>query len=255
MDLGLKQRVALVTGASSGIGRAVALSLAGDGATVAVAARRIDVLGELTDSIKAAGGQAEPFFFDQADPESAQRLVSSVIERFGRIDVLIANGGGPKAGTYLQTSIEDWDRAYPASLRSMLQLVHAVVPGMRERKWGRIIALTSMSVKEPIPTLVLSNALRTALVSALKTLAGEVGADGVTVNSIATGRILTERLLELYDGDENALREAAEREVPLRRAGSPEEFAPLVTFLAGEPASYVNGQTIAIDGGFIKSLF
>lgn len=255
MELGLQGRVALVTGASSGIGLAVARSLAREGATVALAARRLDLLRDIAASVKADGGNAEAFFFDQNDPKSPRRLVDEVSEKLGGVDVLIANGGGPKAGTYLQTPIEEWDRGYAASLRAMLELVNSALPGMRERKWGRIVALTSMSVKEPIPTLVLSNSLRVALVAALKTLSGEVAIDGVTINSIATGRILTERLLELYDNDERALREAAEREVPMRRAGSPEEFAPLVTFLAGTPAAYITGQTIAIDGGFIKSLF
>lgn len=255
MELGLKGRVALVTGASSGIGKAVALSLAREGAAVALAARRANLLNEICESVKREGGSAQGFFFDQSDAQSPARLVDEVVATFGRVDVLIANGGGPKAGTYLETPIDEWDRAYPASLRSMLELVNAALPGMRERRWGRIIALTSMSVKQPIPNLVLSNAFRTALVSSLKTLAGEVGAEGITVNSIATGRIFTERLLELYGNDEKALREAAEREVPMRRAGTPEEFAPLVTFLAGEPAGYITGQTIAIDGGFIKSLF
>jgi len=126
---------------------------------------------------------------------------------------------------------------------------------MRAKGWGRIVALTSMSVKEPIPNLVLSNSFRTALTAALKTLSGEVASEGVTINCIATGRILTDRLRQLYDNDEDALRSAAQREVPMRRPGTPSEFAPLVTFLCGEPASYITGQTIAIDGGYIKSLY
>jgi len=150
--------------------------------------------------------------------------------------------------------LPDWDAGYRATLRSMLELVYAVVPAMRSRGWGRIVALTSTSVKQPIPTLVLSNAYRTALVSALKTLSLEVGKQGVTVNSIATGRVLTDRLIQIY-GDETAIRTAGESEIPVGHVASPAQFAPMVAFLCGEPAGYVTGQTIAVDGGLIGGLF
>jgi 3-oxoacyl-[acyl-carrier protein] reductase len=255
MDLRIKGRVALVTGASSGIGEAVALSLAREGVRLALAARRTDRLEAVAEAARKLGAaDARGFSFDHTKPSAAGSLVADVSRTIGPVDILVANGGGPKAGTYLQTPIEEWDRAYSAMLRSMLELVNATAPQMRARKWGRIVALTSTSVKQPIANLVLSNALRTALVSALKTLAGEAAPDGVTVNAIATGRILTDRLRDLY-GDDDALREAAQRDVPMRRAGTPDEFAPLVTFLCGEPASYVTGQTIAIDGGLVSSLF
>ncbi|MBV8689095.1 MAG: SDR family oxidoreductase [Candidatus Eremiobacteraeota bacterium] len=256
MDLGIKGRVALVTGASSGIGQAVALSLAREGANLAVAARRIDRLQAVAKAALEHGATgARAFAFDQAEPSAPGALIDDVARTVGPVELLILNGGGPKAGTYLQTPIEEWDRAYSAMLRSMLGLVNAALPQMRSRSWGRIVALTSSSVKQPIPTLVLSNAFRTALVSALKTLAGEVARDGVTINTIATGRILTDRLRDLYGNDDAAVREAAERDVPMRRTGTPQEFAPLVTFLCGQPASYITGQTIAVDGGLIGSLF
>ncbi|HVR45218.1 MAG TPA: SDR family oxidoreductase [Candidatus Binatia bacterium] len=256
MDLLVSGRVALVTGASSGIGEAVALSLAKEGATVALAARRLERLEQVAENARKLGAaKVKTFHFDQADLTSGANLVSEVCSALGPIDILIANGGGPKPGTYLQTQLEDWDRGYGLVLRSMLQLVNGTLPEMRARHWGRIVALTSMSVKEPIPNLVLSNSLRTALVSALKTLSIEVASDGVTINSIATGRILTDRLLQLYGNDEEAIKAAAQRDVPIGRAATPSEFAPLVTFLCGDPASYITGQTIAIDGGYIKSLF
>ena len=254
MDLRISGKVALVTGASSGLGEACALALASEGVRIAVAARRKDELDRVAALAKQAGSpDARGFAVDLTDSRSIDRLLRDVHDAFGGADILIANSGGPKAGKFTQTSPADWDAAYQAILRSMLQLVEGVVAGMRERRWGRIVALTSTSVKQPIATLALSNMFRTALVSALKTLSGEVARDGVTVNAIATGRILTDRLSSLYGGAAEIA--AAGREVPIGRVAQPDEFAPLVAFLCGEPARYITGQTIAIDGGLIAGLF
>lgn len=255
MDLGIAGRVALVTGASSGIGAAVAEALAGQGVVLAVAARRRERLDELAARALTLGAaDARAFTADQNQPTSMAKLVTSVRDAFGRVDIVIANGGGPKPGTFLAQTVTDWDFAYQGTLRSMLELIYAAVPAMRERGWGRVVALTSGSVKEPMPNLVLSNAYRTALVSALKTLSFEVAADGVTVNAIATGRILTDRLRQLY-GSDDAIAAAAKTDIPMRRVGTPEEFAPLVAFLCGEGARFITGQTIGIDGGALKSLY
>lgn len=255
MDLNLKDKVALVTGASSGLGEACALALAKEGVRVALAARRREELDRVAALARDAGSpDAQAFVVDLSDARTVDRLLRDVQDEFGGVDILIANGGGPKAGTFTQTSPADWDAAYQALLRSMLQLIEGVVPGMRERHWGRIVALTSTSVKQPIATLALSNMFRTALVSALKTLSAEIAKDGVTVNAIATGRVETARLRSLYGNDTAAMQRAG-CEVPIGRVAQPEEFAPLVAFLSGEPARYITGQTIAVDGGLIAGLF
>jgi 3-oxoacyl-[acyl-carrier protein] reductase len=255
VDLGIRGKVALITGASSGLGEAVALQLAGEGAKVAVAARRFDRLENVAREAKRRGAEeARPFALDLEDPTSIDALLRKVGADLGPVDILVVNSGGPRPGTYLDLKLEDFDAAYRGILRGALQLISGVTPAMRARKWGRIVALTSTSVKQPIPTLALSNTFRTALIAALKTLSGEVAPDGITVNAIATGRILTDRLRQIY-GDEDAIHKAAAAEVPIRRVATPEEFAPLVAFLCGEPARYITGQTIAVDGGLIKSLF
>jgi 3-oxoacyl-[acyl-carrier protein] reductase len=254
MDLGIRGKVALVTGASSGIGEAVALQLAREGVKLAVAARRHARLEDVARRARSLGAlEAVAFAADQTDAESLARLVRDAEAQLGAVEILIVNGGGPKPGAYTQLEPADWDAAYALTFRSALRLVDAVLPQMRKRRWGRIVALESVSVKEPIPALVLSNAFRTAVVAALKTLATEVAAEGVTVNAIATGLVETDRFRALYDSAEK--REKAVAKVPMRRPATPEEFAPLVTFLCGEGARYVTGQTISIDGGRTAALF
>jgi 3-oxoacyl-[acyl-carrier protein] reductase len=235
MDLGIRGRVALVTGASSGLGEAVALALASEGVRLATAARRRDLLDDVVQRAKIAGASdARAFEVDLTNPDSIVHLVDDVGKAFGNVDILVLNGGGPKPGTFTQMSLDDWDAGYHG--------------------WGRVVALTSSSVKQPIPNLTLSNAFRSALVAALKTLSLEVASKGVTVNSIATGRVLTDRLRELYP-DEAALLAAAKAQIPIGRVATPEEFAPMVAFLCSEAASYVTGQTIAIDGDLIASTY
>lgn len=255
MDLGIRGKVALVTGASAGLGKAVALALAAESVSLAVAARREGELSAVAaEALSLGATDARAFTVDMTDSKSIHAMLDRVRDAYGDIDIVVTNSGGPKPGTFTQLSLADWDTAYHSVLRDMLELVQAVVPAMTARQWGRIVALESSSVKQPIPNLVLSNAYRTAFVSALKSLSIEVGRYGITVNSIATGRILTDRLESLYNSVDE-MEAAARADVPLQRVGTPAEFAPMVAFLCSEPARYITGQTIAIDGGLIKSLF
>ena len=254
MDLGIRAKVALVTGASSGIGEAVALGLAREGVRLAVAARRRERLEDVARRATAAGAQeARAFTVDLTDAVSLQRLTASVEREMGPAELLIVNGGGPKPGTFTQTAPADWDAAYALTLQSALRLVHAVLPGMRARKWGRIVALESVVVKQPFAGMVLSNALRASVTAALKTLSSEVASEGITVNTIATGLVETDRLRSRYDTPSKMA--AAAAGIPMKRAASPAEYAPLVVFLCGEAAGYVTGQTISIDGGLTAGIF
>jgi 3-oxoacyl-[acyl-carrier protein] reductase len=255
VDLGIRGRVAFVTGASSGLGAAVALALASEGVKLAIGARRRDRLEVVArDALARGAAAAHAVELDLTDSISIQKALATVRSALGDVEIFVANSGGPKPGTFLDLKLDDWDAAYHGIVRGMLEVIYEVVPAMRARTWGRIVALTSSSVKQPIPNLTLSNAFRTALVAALKTLSIEVARDGVTVNAIATGRVLTDRLKQLYP-DEEALGKAAQTDVPIGRVATPDEFAPMVAFLCGEPARYVTGQTIAVDGGLIKSLY
>ena len=254
MDLGIRGKVALVTGASAGIGEAVALALAREGVRLAVSARRRDRLEEVARRALADGAeQARAFTADQTDTGSLQALTATVEQELGPVDILIVNGGGPKPGSFTQTPATEWDAAYALTLQSALQLVRAVLPGMRARKWGRIVALESIVVKQPFPGMVLSNAFRASVTAALKTLSSEVAAEGVTVNTIATGLVDTDRFRKLYDTPAKVA--AAVAPVPIKRPATPAEYAPLVVFLCGVPAGYVTGQTLSIDGGLTAGVF
>jgi 3-oxoacyl-[acyl-carrier protein] reductase len=253
VDLGIRGRLALVTGASSGLGRACALALAAEGARLALGARRTELLETAAAEARAAGSpDAQAYALDLADPASIDAMLAAVRERQGDADILIANSGPPKPGAVEKLTLADWDAAYGPTMRSMLQIVYALLPAMRERRWGRIVNLASSALKAPLPNLALSNAFRAGLLGALKTLSREVAGDGVTINVIATGKIETARARAIYA--DPAAWEKQQREIPFGRFGRPDEFAPLVAFLCGEGANYISGTTISIDGGLAAGL-
>ncbi len=251
MDLGIEGRTALVMGSSRGIGRAIAAALAGEGCRVAVVSRSAERIEEAAAEI---GASATPFVADAADLERLAALPGEVEEALGPIDILVANTGGPPFGGALEHGLEEWERAYRSLVLAPKVLADAVLPGMRERHWGRIVNVGSSSTREPIPFLNLSNAHRMAAVGYLKTLAGEVAGDGITVNTVATGRFATERLADA-GGSLEAAEEAAKSAVPAGRLGRPEEFGDLVAFLCSERAAYLTGTVIPLDGGLLRSAF
>ena len=251
VELGLGGRVALVVGASRGLGRAIAGSLVSEGAKVAIASRSRDAIEAAAAEI---GGTTMPFVADATDLERLAELPGEVEAALGPVEILIANTGGPPLGGALDHELDEWEQAYRSLVLAPRVLAGTVVPGMRERGWGRIVNVGSGSTREPIPGLNLSNSHRMAAVGFLKTLSREVAADGITVNTVATGTFATDRLADPSGSLEPA--EAAARErVPAGRLGQPEEYGDLVAFLCSERAAYITGTTIPIDGGLLNSAF
>jgi len=238
-------------GASRGIGRAIAAALAREGARVAISSRSREKLDEAVAEI---GGGATPFVADASDLDRLAALPGEVEEKLGPVEILVLNTGGPPFGGALDHDLDDWESAYRSLVLAPRVLAGAVLPGMRERGWGRIVNVGSSSTREPIPGLNLSNAHRMAAVGFLKTLSREVAADGITVNTVATGRFATERLADA-GGSLAGAEEAAKSEVPAGRLGRPEEYGDLVAFLCSERAAYITGTVIPIDGGLLRSAF
>lgn len=262
MDLGLKDKVALVAAGSRGLGRAVAEELAAEGASLVLCAREAQTLSETAAAIADTYGThvlAVPA--DVTVLDDIKRVVDSGNERFGRIDILVTNAGGPPAGRFDQLTREQWERAIKLTLLSAVELAREVLPGMRNRRWGRILNITSIAVKQPVENLLLSNSLRAGLTGFARTLANEVAPEGITVNNILPGYTRTERLEELAQmmAEKQGISPAEfrgkwEKEIPMGRLGEPREFAALAAFLVSERASYITGTSIQVDGGWIKSL-
>jgi 3-oxoacyl-[acyl-carrier protein] reductase len=253
MDLQLRGRLALITGASAGLGRACALALAAEGARIAIVARRIDLLDAVAADARAAGAaEAVAYRADLGDAAAVDAMLAAVRAQQGSPEILVANSGPPPPGTADALTLEQWDAAYAPTMRVILQLVYGVVPAMRAQRWGRIIYIGSSALKTPIPNLALSNAYRAGVLGALKSLSLGVAGDGVTVNTVAPGRIETERARQIYA--DPAVRAKQIALIPAGRFGDPAEFGPVVAFLAGEPARYITGTTIAVDGGLSPTL-
>ncbi|MEP7013543.1 MAG: SDR family oxidoreductase [Acidobacteriota bacterium] len=257
----LAGKIALVTGASSGLGFAAAQALAAQGARVAIASRGGDKLERALATLTDSGADAIAVPVDVRERESLDNLVTEVQSRLGAIDILVANGGGPPSKPAVDLTDEDWELAIPLTLLFVPRLCNRVLPGMRDRKWGRIVAINSVSARQPIPNLALSNALRPAVLGYLKTLSQEVAADGVTVNAVLPGYTLTERQEELSRAASARTGKPVEEVVagwvantPAGRMAEPKEIAAAIGFLCSPAASYVTGQALAVDGGYVRGL-
>ena len=262
MNLGLTDKVAVVGASSKGLGRAIALGLAQEGAKVTICARDSDTLTATADDIhNQTGAEVLAVPTDVSQPEQVENLINTAISHFGGIDILVNNAGGPRAGRFDDLDVQDYQDAVHLNLMSTINLCRAAVPSMRERGGGRIINLTSVSVKQPVDNLMLSNMARTGVIGFAKTLATELAPDKILVNNVCPGIIFTDRIQQLATvrAEEASITfdEALEKmtaDIPLGRIGDPNEFANLVVFLASERASYITGTTIQVDGGMVRSL-
>lgn len=250
MDLGIKGKTALVLGASRGIGRGIAASLAREGARVAIASRDPEALVRTAAEID---GEVRAFGAETGNLEHLGGVPAQVEQELGPIEILITNTGGPPPGGALDNDLAAWQAAYNSLVLAPRILIEKVLPGMQTRGWGRIVNVGSSSTLQPIPELTLSNVHRAAAVSFFKTLAAEVAADGITVNTVATGMFATERLADTR-GSLDAAREVARRQVPAGRLGEPSEYGDLVAFLCSQRAAYLTGAVIPLDGGMVRSL-
>src|ERR1700676_2862664 len=262
METGLKNRVAIVAASSQGIGQATAQAFAAEGCRIAMCARNAQTLHAAAERIKKEH-QAEVFAqaLDVTDAEAVHRFVAAVTGKFGGVDICVTNAGGPPAKGFLAASNDDWRKAVEANFLSTVYFAREVIPHMQRKRWGRIVTITSITTKQPVADLVLSNAVPAAVVGLVKSLANEFGKDGILVNNVGPGFTATDRLKELAKvrsaasgKSEQEIFDAWAAEAPLKRLGEPREVAETIVWLASERASYVTGQTVLVDGGMYKGL-
>ena len=244
MDLHIKGKRALVTGSSKGLGRAIAAALAAEGVQVAICSRSAESVAQTAAALKVEG-----FACDLTAEGAVERLVADVEKKLGGIDILVSNTGGPPPTVFDTTTDAQWRAGFESLFMSTVKLIRLCLPGMRERHWGRIMTVTSVTAREPLDGLMISNAIRPGLHGLLNALSREVGKDGITVNALMPGSTLTDRLKDFpFDQEE------IDRTIPARRIGKPEDFGAVAAFLASEQAGYINGEAIAVDGGMLRSI-
>jgi 3-oxoacyl-[acyl-carrier protein] reductase len=262
MDTGLKNRVAIVSGASQGLGRAIASALAAEGTHLALCARNAQSLDTFASELRREyKAQVHTEALDVRDPLAVEAFVQSTHNVFGSVDICVTNAGGPPAKDFLQTTDNDWDSAFALNLHSAVVFARAVIPHMQRECWGRIITISSMAVRQPLPQLVLSNTIRTGILGLIRTLSNEFAKDGITVNNVGPGYTATDRLKDLSSRIASSTgRTEAEVErawidqIPVGRLGKPEDIADAVVWLASERASFITGQTLLVDGGMYKGI-
>jgi len=254
MDLGVKNKVAFVAASSQGLGKSIALELALEGAHVIISGRNEEKLKKTKHEIEEQShGEVLALPGDLSVAAEREQIIQDALKARGIINILITNTGGPPSGKFEAFKHEDWDKAYNQLLVSVVGLINGFLPGMKQQQWGRIIAVTSMAVKQPVNNLILSNSVRASVVGLIKTLSNELAMYNITVNNVMPGYTETERLKQLIESNPSFA--SAKNEIPLGRFGKPEEFAAAVAFLASERASYITGVSLAIDGGWIKGIF
>jgi len=253
MELGLKNKVAFVAASSQGLGKAVAIELAQEGAKLIINGRNKENLESTKKEIeKINGAQVLALSGDLSNDQEREQIIKNSLQAYDHIHILVTNTGGPPSGKFEDFKQEDWDKTYKSLLVSVVGLINGFLPGMKQQQWGRIIAITSQAVKQPVNNLVLSNSVRASVAGLMKTLSNELGIYNITVNNVMPGYTETDRLKKLLE--KNAAFATAKNEIPLGRFGTPEEFAAAVTFLASERAGYITGVSLAVDGGWIKNM-
>jgi 3-oxoacyl-[acyl-carrier protein] reductase len=257
MDLGLRGKTALVTAASKGMGKATAMGLAAEGARILMCARTAADIKAAADEVRTkTGAEVVEMAADVTKKDDVERLIKRADEAFGGVDILVANAGGPPRGSLSEMTDEQWYGAFDTTVLFVVRLIRGVLPSMQRKKWGRILTIQSVSVKQPVPGLLLSNAVRPGVAGMVKTLSEELGKDNITINVVCPGKILTDRFLGGAKQSGLSHEEYVKRggaDVPLGRVGTPEEFANVMVFLASERASYVTGVALQVDGGLIRS--